>query len=368
MKRRTTCQKEKHRTGNSHHHSTDNSDKKQQQQHHQQPPPNKNGSSLNMFSSALLNLSSNDRNQIEEEIHGVSCMAIHETPILLEVSLDQFDLELNLLPIEQKTAYIKVLALQQQQQEQDADSSSSSSSSYLLTKDMKLRFLRSELFDVSKSVIRYSKYLNLLDEIYGDCVLKRPIRLQEDFNPDELAFFKSGAYQLLPFRDRCGRHIIAVVINEGTNIEKQPQKLLSKVWLYLFFVCVGGSDISNNDKNNLETQQKGVVVVNFPSPKVLYAVSKSVNNIKDLKKRLDTISRTANCTPVRFAAIHWCLPDSHVFKLLTSVYGTAFRELATRIRFHLGNPIEIRYKLQQFGKYYLIRCFESKRAKTKRTN
>ena len=218
---------------------------------------------------------------------------------------------------------------------------------------MKLRFLRSELFDVSKSVIRYNKYLNLLDEIYGDCVLKRPIRLQEDFNPDELAFFKSGAYQLLPFRDRCGRHIIAVVINEGTNIEKQPQKLLSKVWLYLFFVCVGGSDISNNDKNNLETQQKGVVCVNFPSPNVLYAVSKSVNNIKDLKKRLDTISRTANCTPVRFAAIHWCLPDSHIFKLLTSVYGTTFRELATRIRFHLGNPIEIRYKLQQFGKYLI---------------
>ncbi|OEU05873.1 hypothetical protein FRACYDRAFT_257639 [Fragilariopsis cylindrus CCMP1102] len=201
---------------------------------------NDNGNlNMNKFSTALLNLSFNDRNQIEEEIHGVSCMSITERPVLIEVSLHQFDMELNLMPLENKSAYTKVLAQQD-------------SSSYLLTKDMKLRFLRSELFDPSRSALRYSKYLNLLYEIFGECALKRPIRLQEDFNSDELSFFKSGAYQLLPFRDRCGRRIFA-----GVSSKKIPQKLLSKIWLYLFFVCIGGSDISNNDKNNLETQQKG---------------------------------------------------------------------------------------------------------------
>ena len=293
---------------------------------------NDNGNlNMNKFSTALLNLSFNDRNQIEEEIHGVSCMSITERPVLIEVSLHQFDMELNLMPLENKSAYTKVLAQQD-------------SSSYLLTKDMKLRFLRSELFDPSRSALRYSKYLNLLYEIFGECVLKRPIRLQEDFNSDELSFFKSGAYQLLPFRDRCGRRIYA-----GVSNEKVPQKLLSKIWLYLFFVCIGGSDISNNDKNNLETQQKGVVMVNFPTH--------YVNNTKDARKRLDSFSRIAQCIPVRIVAVHFCVPNSHLFQflnsVLNSVYGTSSRPLIPRVRFHLGNPIEIRYKLQQFGKYFI---------------
>ncbi|OEU14423.1 hypothetical protein FRACYDRAFT_240962 [Fragilariopsis cylindrus CCMP1102] len=266
---------------------------------------NDNGSlNMNKFASALLNLSFNYRNQIEEEIHGVSCMSITETPILIEVSLYQFDIELNSIPIENKTAYIKIL------------------------------------FDPSKSALRYSKYLDLIYEIFGECVLKRPIRLQEDFNSDELSFFKSGAYQLLPFRDRCGRRIFV-----GVSNEKVPQKLLSKIWLYLFFVCICGSDISNNDKNNLETQQKGVVMVNFPTP---YG-----NDIKDARKRLDSISRIAQCIPVRIVAVHFCVPNSHLSQflnsVLNSVYGTSSRPLIPRVRFHLGNPIEIRYKLQQFG-------------------
>jgi hypothetical protein len=36
---------------------------------------------------------------------------------------------------------------------------------------------------------------------------------------------------------------------------------LLKVFLYLKFACVGGCDTSNNDRNNVETQRKGIVVV-----------------------------------------------------------------------------------------------------------
>jgi hypothetical protein len=160
---------------------------------------------LTVFSKALLNLSFNDRNMIEEEMHGVSCMAIDETPELIEESLYQFDLELDL--IEHKVAYNK------------AQETMTSNHSYLLDKDIKLRFLRSELFDPSKSALRYTKYLDLLFEIYGECALQRPIRI-EDFNHEELSFFKSGLYQLLPFRDRCGRRILAVVSNKKDHIPR----------------------------------------------------------------------------------------------------------------------------------------------------
>jgi hypothetical protein len=165
----------------------------------------------NMFSKALLNLTFNDRNQIEEEIHGVSCMSIDETtsPRLIEESLVQFDLELDLIPIENKIAYNKVVSIMQ--------------SSYLLSKETKLRFLRSELFDSQKSAVRYAKYIEVLLDIYGDYALQRPIRLQdlERRGSEELSFLKSGQYQLLPYRDRGGRRILAIVSNSKNYVPRR---------------------------------------------------------------------------------------------------------------------------------------------------
>ena len=165
----------------------------------------------NMFSKALLNLTFTDRNQIEEEIHGVSCMSIDETttPKLIEESLVQFDLELELIPIENKIAYNKVVSIMQ--------------SSYLLSKETKLRFLRSELFDSQKSAVRYTKYIDVLLDIYGDYALQRPIRLQdlERRGSEELSFLKSGQYQLLPYRDRGGRRILAIVSNSKNYVPRR---------------------------------------------------------------------------------------------------------------------------------------------------
>ena len=48
-----------------------------------------------------------------------------------------------------------------------------------------------------------------------------------------------------------------------------------KVFLYLWYVVVGGDDISNNDSNNIETQRKGIIIVIFPSGRDVY------NNIND---------------------------------------------------------------------------------------
>ena len=48
----------------------------------------------NTLSKELLKLSLNDRNAIEEEIHGVRCGAAEETPELLDRSLREFDSKL----------------------------------------------------------------------------------------------------------------------------------------------------------------------------------------------------------------------------------------------------------------------------------
>jgi hypothetical protein len=209
----------------------------------------------NMFSRALLNLSFNDRSMIEEEIHGVSCMyTIDETPELIEESLYQFDLELDLIDNEDKVAYNKAKEISMSMSmsmsmssststmstEDDADNhpsptqdhsnsnSKSSSSSYLLCKENKLRFLRSEFFDPRKSASRFTKYIDLLLEVYGEYALRRPIRMQ-DFNREELSFLKSGQYQLLPFRDRGGRRVMAVVPNNKDHV---PMKVLVSYMYY----------------------------------------------------------------------------------------------------------------------------------------
>jgi hypothetical protein len=143
------------------------------------------------------------------------------------------------------------------------------------------------------------------------------------------------------------------------------------VFLYLWFVCVGGDDTSNNDSNNVETQRKGIVIVGFPSGQDVFNINESDNN--DLysnddaaikakanenhttaqwtKNRLEANSIIAKVVPLRVAAIHMCLPNSRIFKVVASVYGIALKVWSARTKIHLGNPIEIRYKLQQYGKY-----------------
>ena len=66
--------------------------------------------------------------------------------------------------------------------------------------------------------------------------------------------------------------------------------------------------------------------------------------------RLEANKIIAKVVPLRVASIHICLPNSNKFKLLSSIYGIILKRWNARARIHLGNPLEIRYKLQQYGK------------------
>ena len=117
MKRRTSSKIEK----NHHHHqqdgdeTDDTADISDGSSHSHNNNNNNNNNNENnnetMFSKALLNLSFQDRNQIEEEMHGVSCMAIIETKESIELSLYLFEIELELLEKEHKIAYQKAIQM-----------------------------------------------------------------------------------------------------------------------------------------------------------------------------------------------------------------------------------------------------------------
>jgi hypothetical protein len=127
-----------------------------------------------------------------------------------------------------------------------------------------------------------------------------------------------------------------------------------KVFLYLAFVCVGGSDTSDNDRNNLETQRKGVIIVGFPNEADVYNSNDNDDENDYRKERLEANHRIGKCVPLRVVAVHLCLPNSYKFKVLASFYGIASKASTARTKIHLGNPTEYRYKLQQYGKCWII--------------
>ena len=165
-----------------------------------------------IFAKALTDLSLNDRTAIEDEIHGVTCMAVEETPHLLEHSLIDFESELH--KINPKPAYDKAQQLL-------LVSYRESSCCYITEKKFRLRFLRCELFNVQKAAERFISYLDFVAEVYGEYALQRPISMS-DFSREEMSFLREGSFQLLPYRDLSGRRIFASSISEKND--KVPMK------------------------------------------------------------------------------------------------------------------------------------------------
>ncbi|MGK3757082.1 MAG: hypothetical protein ACI8RD_009396 [Bacillariaceae sp.] len=131
-----------------------------------------------LLSRELLQLSMKDRNDIHEEIHGVYNMAKEETPEMLKESLRLLVIEVNEnIPSYQKRAYLQ--------------SQSLTKPTYINDDDFRLRFLRCELFDISKAAKRMVKFIDLILEHFGSYALERPIRIS-DFTKVELQAFRKG--------------------------------------------------------------------------------------------------------------------------------------------------------------------------------
>jgi hypothetical protein len=167
-----------------------------------------------LVSNELLHLSSKERNDYQEEIHGVRCLAQDETPKLISESLQELSQELlvNSLYSDYTSSTISELLIKKSLQaaavqldhnhdELDDDHDDDYSHDYIVggdisyihTNEFRLRFLRCELFDVKKAAIRLIKWLDLAIELFGIYILERPIKLS-DFNRKELKQFHKGRY------------------------------------------------------------------------------------------------------------------------------------------------------------------------------
>jgi len=168
-------------------------------------------------------LSFHDRNAISEEMHGVSSLSPEETPEMVADAVHRLSLEID--DIGHKPAY-------NQSQQWNSNSSTmaidctqsiynynvdtlsvGTHSTYVNTLEFRLRFLRADLFDAKKAATRLVKFLEMVMELYGgnEELLRRPIGLNDLKTKEEKDYIKLGNHQLLPFRDRSGRRVIAMV-------------------------------------------------------------------------------------------------------------------------------------------------------------
>jgi len=365
------------------------------------------------LSKGLLKLSITDRNAVEEEIHGVQCLGIaEETPDLLQMSLEEFNHELLSIknspsrmasleneinrfhnrkkpsksisqqhpPIDVLKNVIDTTALPQNGMASSNNGTSETTAAqqcYLNDPDVRLRFLRCENFDARAGAKRFVNFLDLAKEAFGNCVAERPIRLSDflessggrrnRYQQHEKKALSGSRIQYLPFRDRSGRRVKVAVGECNSDLD-----LMLRLKINLLLDWIASEDV--------ETQQKGVVIVIWPSdppstnaaPSGNSSVSSgggegggitSGSESEDESSKWETYLRpkyTQNhislhkryydAQPLRVAAMHWCSQDKPIYRVLNSLfYFSLDSRSQSRYKVHFGEPLEIRYSLQAYG-------------------
>jgi len=362
------------------------------------------------LSAELMGLSMNDRTAIEEEIHGVRCLnlADTETPELLVRSLHEFDKELMIVKTSERrrrkrarinpirnggrpingdvlrnvirispdetttaTATATATATMPPRANRNSTTASSISSSYSNSEaeaedskkrscyvndpDVRLRFLRCENFDIKKAVIRFVNFLEFAQELYGDFVADRPIRLSDLNSRQEKRALANMHFQFLPFRDRSGRRVFVAVGTCGYDVDT---KMRCKIFFYMYWVI----------SEDIESQQKGVVIVAWPSDVIINNSNNNGggghnNSEEDNKSTSDgsvvgveeksTWERSLrpsivnlegvytqkglNGLPMRIAALHFCFENKPIYKIVNSLFYFAMdSNLKARYKVHVG--------------------------------
>mmetsp|Transcript_25130 Transcript_25130/g.69313 ORF Transcript_25130/g.69313 Transcript_25130/m.69313 type:complete len:307 (-) Transcript_25130:879-1799(-) len=282
--------------------------------HRNENPMNQdNSDSVEEFNgNALLKLSVRSRNAILEESHGVRCLAPDETQERVDDALAKLAIEIDKLPQEKKGAYL----VSQQPNEMVYPDGTKASSDFVNSDDFRLRFLRAELFDASKAAKRLAKFLDVGLDFFGEKCLNRPPKMS-DFTKSELMMARSGSGQWLPYRDRHGRRVFLVIMDD--RMEGIPQYFRMKVLFYMMW---------HAGTNDVELQRKGVAVVVWCQD-VTFSQLKVTPENSDLQ--MDDFA------PMRVSVMHMCTPDTPFFRFARGVWSMASGiNIASRLRIHVG--------------------------------
>ena len=187
---------------------------------------------------------------------------------------------------------------------------------YLNDPNVRLRFLRSERFDVPRAVQRFCGFLELTEELFGDYVADRPIRISDFNTRKEEVALQHSRNQYLPFRDRSGRRVFCCVGHCG--VELGPT-LLYKTMAFLHWVA----------SEDIETQQKGMVIVIWPTDEEPTTTVDDKSSLfsweKSIRPKLSTKIRRlhqqlTDSMPLRVTSRHAYYKDTPFFRTISALY------------------------------------------------
>jgi len=300
----------------------------QDQRNAKLPDPPPNFCVRTNLSNELLKLSFKTRLEIENELHGVGCRAVNESPELVELALTEFDCQVN--DRKESDPSIRVL------RNIVRISPVTRSKCYVNDPDIRLRFLRCERFIVEKAVQRFIDFLEFMTELFGDFVAERPVRIS-DFKKKEVEALMQSRNQYLPFRDRSGRRVLVGVGN--CNFHMEPI-LRYKIFMYLHWAV----------SEDVETQIKGVVILCWAFDEKNDGTWE--NNIRpNMSADLRSYHKQQNNSiPVRVVSWQHYFRDTPYYRFLARLYVYNVDDRYRSVyKVHFGSKIELNYKLSGYG-------------------
>lgn len=286
-----------------------------------------------ILSEGLLRLSFRERNNVNEEIHGVrdAFPEWKERTEPMELSLLDMELELESILLE-KSNYDCGLRLHH----------------IPANRQLRQAFLRCELYDVKKAAQRLVIYVRFIRGIcacgggvagctcgsFGNGENHGRIQASKWFTPKEYSALKSGVIQLMPYRDRSGRRVL-IVFSACFRVS-----ITTRVKIIIYLTTGASEDV--------ESQKRGFVILVWPG--MCDSVKPSKVGILPSVDNRRKAMEVQNALPMRFVCMHFGFADSPLMKVVKIVL-VSFMIRNYRQRFNLitGTKMELGYKIMGFG-------------------
>jgi hypothetical protein len=321
--------------------------------------------SEHVIASQLNQLSTDERNFVLQDIHGVADL-VEETPEFVQDSIGKLQQELEVILLKDQqnnpqnpSAYAQsvqqYLVRHQQLHQHRSESSPSSLSGTCspMDSDFLLSFLRADQFNVPKAAERIVRYFQEKRYLFGSENLTHEIRM-DHFDEETLQVLQGGRMQLLPARDSAGRAVLLGVrklqseLRDETSLVRYlplydlssvvPCKILTSFCTVLFGKLRSFFYLGSVTAMDEETQRKGVVIVHYCLGKG-YASRSIIHGLGKILRAL----------PIRVASIHICENNAAV-KAAASIASLLIGSSnSVRVRGHCGTDMEVQYELMTFG-------------------
>eukprot|EP00538_Stauroneis_constricta_P002208 CAMPEP_0119555002 /NCGR_PEP_ID=MMETSP1352-20130426/7332_1 /TAXON_ID=265584 /ORGANISM="Stauroneis constricta, Strain CCMP1120" /LENGTH=499 /DNA_ID=CAMNT_0007601687 /DNA_START=28 /DNA_END=1527 /DNA_ORIENTATION=- len=279
---------------------------------HQLSNPNNVVEADDVIAKEMSALSIRDRQQVYEDVNGVT-QPNEETTPFLTAKLDDMDISIKM--IAKKDAY---------------DMAFQKSPEYVSNPKFRLMFLRATHFNPKNAASRFVSFLERKLDVFGEELLTKDIKMT-DLNAEALDFFQSGKAQILPLKDSAGRVVFCTL-----NLHAELFSTKAPTQAYFYFAMAILEDE--------EVQKNGIVGVHGAD-----------NFIADFnhQQRINysKCAGMTNVLPLRVQSFHFMgNPKNPVLRSALNLLRLSFsKTIRHRCRIHYGSFQENVYALMQYG-------------------